>query len=140
MWVLQFWFWLGEELRISFILNNPCFGGICLEDYPWLSLIVTAVFGYVLKQVWSISPIRWTVTFIARVSYSLLRSVIYFFMRHVSQKATLSSSTIVEAAKYTFKDVQAFYVLPQKALGAGKIDDTKSKDTPIVSLPHSQNN
>ncbi len=115
-WVLEFWFWMGKQLRISFLLNNPCVGGICLEEYPWLSLVLTAMFGYTLKQLWKITFIRGVVRFGMRIVYGIIRVIGKYVLFKVSKKAAahLSSSLFLSVSKQTLAALQGLYQLPEK--------------------------
>lgn len=113
-WVLELWFWIGKQLRISFMLNNPCLGGICLDEYPWVSLILASMLGYILKQLWKVSLIRFTARFLFQIVYGIARTVIKFVLRKLSRKATahLSSSLLLRVGKETLSQVHSFYQLP----------------------------
>ena len=115
-WMLELWFWIGKQLRISFLLNNPCIGSICLEEYPWASVLLTLMLGYVGKQLWKITLIRGTIRFFGYIIYSIIRTVGKFILKKLSQKASqhISSALLISIAKQVFSTVKNIYHVPIK--------------------------
>ncbi|MEM9858231.1 MAG: hypothetical protein AAF843_12775 [Bacteroidota bacterium] len=113
-WVLELWFWIGKQLRISFLLNNPCFRGICLEEYPWISVLLTLMLGYVFKQLWKIPLVRGTVKFFFQMLYRIVRVIIKYLLKHVSKSAyaALDSSVLVLVSKSVWDDLKKLYAPP----------------------------
>ncbi len=115
-WMLELWFWIGEQLRISFLLNNPCIGSICLEEYPWVSVFLTFMLGYVGKQLWKITLIRGTIRFAGHIIYSIIKTVGKFILKRLSQKASqhISSALLLSITKQVFSTVKSIYQVPIK--------------------------
>lgn len=115
-WVLELWFWIGKQLRISFLLSNPCLGSICLEEYPWVSVMLTAILGAIVKKLWSISLIRGTVLFFAKSFWSIVRTVGKFVLKRISRTAasSITSILLLDIAKQIYQELKGFYTLPEE--------------------------
>lgn len=113
-WMLELWFWIGKQLRISFLLNNPCIGSICLEEYPWVSVLLTLMLGYVGKQLWKISLVRGTIQFFGQIIYSIIKTVGKFIIKKLSQKASqhITSTLLLSIGTHVFSTVKSIYQVP----------------------------